>query len=98
MQIFTYYDYPFDDKNKEGPLDSIHYFVLVDPVLVHPDSHISNDSNILKEWKMDNNTKVILILPEDYYSLFSRIFSDQLGEEKIEGYHDLDYLNRIFTV
>ena len=69
--IFTYYDYPFEDKNKELNLESIHYFVLVDCVLVHPDSHIFNGSNILKEWKMDYNLEVILILPEDYYSPFS---------------------------
>ncbi len=95
--IFIYYDYPFEDKNKELPLDSIHYFLLVDSQLIHPDLHISNGSNQLKNIKSDYNTDVILVFPEEYYSPFSWTFFDQLTEEEIEAYYNLDYLNRIFS-
>ncbi len=95
--IFIYYDYPFEDKNKELPLESIHNFLLVDNQLVHPDLHISNGSNVLKNLKLEYNTDVILVLPEEYYSPFSWTFFDQLTTEEIEAYYNLDYLNRIFS-
>ena len=95
--IFIYYDYPFEDKNKDLPLESIHYFLLVDNQLIHPDLHISNGSNILKNLKLEYNTDVVLVFPEQYYSAFSWTFFDQLTEEEIEAYYNLDYLNRIFS-
>ncbi|MFX0153809.1 MAG: hypothetical protein ACFE9Q_04705, partial [Candidatus Hodarchaeota archaeon] len=95
--IFIYYDYPFEDKNKELPLESIHYFLLVDNQLVHPDLHISNGSNLLKNLKYTYNEDVILMFPEEYYSPFSWTFFDQLSKEEIEAYYSLDYLDRIFS-
>jgi len=93
--IFIYYDYPFEDKNKELNLESVHYFLTVDSQLVHPSLHISNGTNKLIELKSSYNTEVILILPKDYYSPFSMRFFDQLSEEEIEAYYNLEYLNRI---
>ncbi len=90
-----YYDYPFEDKNKNLTLESIHYFLIVDNQFSHPNLHISNGSNILKNLKSSYNTDVILILPKDYYSPFSLRFFDQLSEEEIEAYYSLEYLNRI---
>jgi hypothetical protein len=95
--IFIYYDYPFENKNKELPLESIHNFLLVDDQLVHPDSHISNGANVLKNLKLQYNANVILVFPEDFYSPFSWTFFDQLSTEEIEVYYNLDYLNRIFS-
>ncbi len=95
--IFIYYDYPFEDKNKNFPLESIHNFILVDNQLVHPNLHISNGTNILKNLKLTYNTDVVLVFPEEYYSPFSWTFFDQLSEEEIESYYNLDYLNRIFS-
>ena len=95
--IFIYYDYPYEDKNKELPLESIHYFLTVDGQLVHPSLHISNGTNILQNLKSSYNTEVILILPNDYYSPFSWQFFDQLSEEELESYYSLDYLNKIFS-
>ena len=93
--IFIYYEYPFEDKNKELDLDLVHYFLTVDDDLVHPSLHISNGTNKLKELKSSYNTEVILILPKKYYSPFSMRFFDQLSEEEIEAYYNLEYLNRI---
>ncbi|KKN47290.1 hypothetical protein LCGC14_0664410 [marine sediment metagenome] len=95
--IFMYYDYPFEDKNKELTLESIHFFFIVDNQLVHPNLHISNGSNILKDLKLGYNTEVILVLPKDYYSPLSWRFFDQLSEEETEAYYNLEYLNRIFS-
>ncbi|KKL74316.1 hypothetical protein LCGC14_2066100, partial [marine sediment metagenome] len=95
--IFMYYDYPFEDQNKEITLESIHFFFIVDNQLVHPDLHISNGSNILKDLKLGYNTEVILVLPKDYYSPLSWRFFDQLSEEETEAYYNLEYLNRIFS-
>jgi len=95
--IFIYYDYPFEDKNKEFNFELIYYFLTVDSHLVHPSLHIFNGTNILKNLKSLYNTEVILILPKDYYSQFSWRFFDQLSEEEIEAYYNLEYLNRIFS-
>ncbi|MEE9377064.1 MAG: hypothetical protein V3V33_03415 [Candidatus Lokiarchaeia archaeon] len=95
--IFIYYDYPFEDKNKELNFELIYYFLIIDSHLVHPSLHISNGINKLKELKSSYNTEVILILPKDYYSQFSWRFFDQLSEEEIEAYYNLEYLNRIFS-
>ena len=95
--IFMYYDYPFEDKNKNLTLESIHYFLLVDNQFFHPNLHISNGSNKLKSLKLYHDTEVILVLPEDYYSPLSWRFFDQLSEEEIEAYYNLEYLNRIFS-
>lgn len=95
--IFIYYDYPFEDKNKELNFGSIHYFLTVDNQLVHPSLHISNGTNILKNLKSSYNTDVILILPDDYYLPFSWQFFDQLTEEERESYYSLNYLNKIFS-
>jgi hypothetical protein len=95
--IFMYYDYPFEDKNKNLTLESIHYFLIVDNQFVHPNLHISNGSNILKNLKLAYDTEVILVLPKDYYSPLSWRFFDQLSEEEIEAYYNLEYLNRIFS-
>jgi len=43
------------------------------------------------------NTEVVLILPQEYYLPFSWKFFDQLNEEEIEPYYNLDYLNRTFS-
>ncbi|MFW9880171.1 MAG: hypothetical protein ACFFG0_44420, partial [Candidatus Thorarchaeota archaeon] len=93
--IFIYYDYPYEDKNKDLNLDSIHFFLTVDPQLVHPSLHISNGTNILKNLKSSYNTEVILILPDNYYLPFSWQFFDQLTEEERESYYSLNYLNKI---
>ena len=95
--IYIYYDYPFEDKNKERTLESIHYFLLVEPQYIHPSLHISNGINILKELKSSYSTEVILTLPKDYYSPFEWRFFDQLNEEEFETYFSLEYLNRIFS-
>ena len=95
--IFIYYDYPFEDKNKTLPLDSIYSFLVVDNELVHPNLHISNGSNVLKNLKSLYNTDVILILPDEFYSPFSWTFFEQLSEDEIEAYYNLDYLNRIYS-
>ncbi|MFW9902314.1 MAG: hypothetical protein ACFFDY_13690, partial [Candidatus Thorarchaeota archaeon] len=95
--IFIYYDYPFEAKNKDLSLESIHNFLLVDDQLVHPDLHISNGSNVLKNLKSHYNTDVILVFPKEFYSPFSWTFFDQLSEDEIEAYYNLDYLNRIFS-
>jgi hypothetical protein len=95
--LFIYYDYPFEDKNKELPLESIHNFLLVDGQLVHPYLHISNNSNILKNLKIQYNKDIILVFPENFYSPFSWTFFDRLNEAEIEAYFNLDYLNRILS-
>ncbi|NVM35982.1 MAG: hypothetical protein HWN81_10320 [Candidatus Lokiarchaeota archaeon] len=95
--IFLYYDYPYEEKNQELSLTSLHYFFLIENQFLHPNLHISNDSNILKDWKSFHNTEVILVLPEDYYLPFSWRFFDSLNEGEIEAYYNLDYLNRIFS-
>jgi hypothetical protein len=92
-----YYDYPFEDKNKELTLESIHYFLIVGNQFVHPNLHISNGSTLLKNLKLGYNTEVILVLPKDYYSPLSWRFFDQLSEEETEAYYNLEYLNRIFS-
>ncbi len=96
--IFMYYDYPFEEKNKELTLESIHYFLIVDNQFIHPNLHISNGSNILKNLKSVYDTEVVLVLPKDYYSPLNWRFFDQLSEEEIEAYYNLEYLNRIFSV
>ncbi|MEE9378718.1 MAG: hypothetical protein V3V33_11870 [Candidatus Lokiarchaeia archaeon] len=95
--IFLYYDYPYEEKNKNLSLVSTHYFFMIEDQFLHPNLHISNDSNILKNWKSFLNTEVILVIPEDYYLPFSWRFFDQLSEEEIDVYYNLDYLNRIFS-
>ncbi len=95
--IYIYYDYPFKDKNKELTLESIHYFLLVETQYIHPSLHISNGTNMLKELKSSYNTEVVLILPKDYYSPFEWTFFDQLNEEEVDTYFNLEYLNRIFS-
>ena len=93
--IFIYYDYPFEDKNKELDLESVHYFLTVDSTIVHPSLHISNGTNRLQELKSSYNTEVVLVLPKYYYSPLSWRFFDELSEEETEAYYNLDYLNRI---
>jgi hypothetical protein len=95
--IFIYNDYPFEEKDTDIELESIHYFLIVDNLLVHPSNHISNGTNILKELKSTYNTNVVLILPTEYYSQFSWRFFDSLNNEEIEAYYNLNYLNRIFS-
>jgi len=95
--IFVYYDYPYEDKNEELELEAIHYFLLLDSVYVHPSSHISNGTNILKELKSSYGTDVILILPKNFYLPFSWQFFDEISEEEIEAYYNLEYVNRIFS-
>ncbi|HEC37404.1 MAG TPA: hypothetical protein ENI29_04150 [bacterium] len=95
--IFMYYDYPFEEKNKDLTLESINYFLIVDNQFTHPNLHISNGSNILKNLKLEYDTEVILVLPKDYYSPLSWRFFDQLSEEEIEAYYNLEYLNKIFS-
>ncbi|KON28823.1 hypothetical protein AC481_00190 [miscellaneous Crenarchaeota group archaeon SMTZ-80] len=93
--IFVFYDYPFEDKNEELELESIHYFLIIESVYMHPSSHITNGTNRLKELKSFYNREVILILPKSFYSPFSWQFFDQISEEEIEIYYNLKYLNRI---
>ncbi|MFW9826220.1 MAG: hypothetical protein ACFFEY_01205, partial [Candidatus Thorarchaeota archaeon] len=86
-----------EDSNGDLDLDAIHYFLLVETHYIHPSSHISNGSNILKELKSSYSTDVVLVLPKYYYSPFSWNFFDELTNEEIEAYYDLNYLNRIFS-
>ena len=95
--IFIYFDYPFEDKNKDLELEGINYFLIIDDQYVHPSLHISNGINILKDLKSSYNTEVILILPKEYYLPFNWQFFDQLSDEELEAYYHLDYLNRIFS-
>jgi hypothetical protein len=96
-EIFIYYDYPFEDKNRELILEEIHYFLIINNQLAHPNLHISNNINILKNLKSFYNTDVILILPKEYYLAFSWQFFEELTEEETESYYNLNYLNRIFS-
>jgi hypothetical protein len=96
-EIFIYYDYPFEDKNRELILEEIHYFLIINNQLAHPNLHISNNINILKNLKSFYNTDVILILPKEYYLAFSWQFFEELTEEETEAYYNLNYLNRIFS-
>ncbi|MFX1503940.1 MAG: hypothetical protein ACFFDH_23460, partial [Promethearchaeota archaeon] len=95
--IFIYYDYPFEDENKDLALEATDYFLLLDIHYVHPSSHFSNGTNILKELKSSYGTDVILILPKNFYLPFSWQFFDEISEEEIEAYYNLEYLNRIFS-
>ncbi len=95
--IFMYYDYPFEDKNKERTLESTNFFLIIENQFIHPNSHISNGSNILQNVKLVYNREVVLVLPKDYYSPLSWRFFDQLSEEELEAYYNLEYLNRIFS-
>jgi len=95
--IFMYYDYPFEDRNKERTLESTNFFLIIENQFIHPNFHISNGSNILKNLKSVYHREVVLILPKDYYSPLSWRFFDQLSEEEIEAYYNLEYLNRIFS-
>jgi hypothetical protein len=95
--IFIYYDYPFEDKDKELALEEIHYFLLLDSHYVHPSSHISNGTNILKELKSSYDTDIIIILPKNFYLPFRWQFFDEISEEETEAYYNLEYLNRIFS-
>jgi hypothetical protein len=95
--IFIYYDYPFEDKDKELTLEEIHYFLLLDSHYVHPSSHIFNGTNILKELKSSYGTDVIVILPKNFYLPFSWQFFDEISAEETEAYYNLEYLNRIFS-
>ncbi|MFX1462892.1 MAG: hypothetical protein ACFFBF_07550, partial [Promethearchaeota archaeon] len=95
--IFIYFDYPFEDKNRDLELEAINYFLTLDDQYIHPSLHISEGINILKELKSTYNTDVILILPKEYYLPFNWQFFDRLSYEEIEAYYHLDYLNRIFS-
>lgn len=95
--IFMYYDYPFEDKNKELTLESTNFFLIIENQFIHPNFHISNGSNILKNMKSVYNREVVLVLPKDYYSPLSWRFFDQLNEEELEAYYNLEYLNKIFS-
>ncbi|MFX1569941.1 MAG: hypothetical protein ACFFCV_16425, partial [Promethearchaeota archaeon] len=95
--IFLYYEFPFEDKDEEFEFDLFHYFLLLNKSLVSPNMHYSNGTNVLKSLKLKYNTEVILLLPENYYSPFSWTFFDQLSEQDIETYYNLNYLNRIFS-
>jgi len=94
--IFIYYDYPFEDKNEELELESIHYFLIIDSLYIHPSSHITNGTNRLKQLKSFYNREIILILPKTFYTPFNWQFFDKLSEQEIEAYYNLEYLNRIF--
>jgi hypothetical protein len=95
--IFIYYDYPFEDKNTNLNLESIHFFLTVDKELVHPSLHISNGSNRLQNLKSTYNTDVLLILPDNYYLPFNWRFFDQLTQEERESYYSLNYFNKILS-
>ncbi len=95
--IFVYYDYPFEDENENLALMSIHFFKAVEYQLVHPALHNISGSNNLKNIKLFFLTNVILILPKEFYLPFSWQFFDQLSNEEIESYYELEYLNRIFS-
>ena len=95
--IFIYYDYPFEDRNKELTLESTNFFLMIENQFIHPNLHISNGSNILQNLKSRYNREVVLVLPKDYYSPLSWRFFDQLSEEELEVYYNLEYLNRIFS-
>lgn len=95
--IFLYYDYPYEEHNQSLSLTSIDYFLLIENQFLYPNLHISNGSNVLKNLKSDDNTEVILILPEHYYLPFSWKFFDQLSEQQLDTYYNLNYLNRIFS-
>jgi len=95
--IFIYYDYPFEDRNKNRTLESTNFFLMIENQFIHPNLHISNGSNILQNLKSRYNREVVLVLPKDYYSPLSWRFFDKLSEEEIEAYYNLEYLNRIFS-
>ena len=93
--IFIYYGYPYEDKNEELSLGSIHFLLTINEQLLHPSLHNSTGTNVLKNLKEAYNREVILILPKEFYLLSSWQFFDQLSEEEIEAYYNLEYLNRI---
>ncbi|MFX1469891.1 MAG: hypothetical protein ACFFB8_14645, partial [Promethearchaeota archaeon] len=95
--IFIYFDYPFEDKNRDLELEAINYFLTLDDQYIHPSLHVSDGINILKDLKSTYNSEVILILPKEYYLPFNWQFFDKLSDEELEAYYYLDYLNRIFS-
>ena len=95
--IFIYYGYPYEDKNGELPLRSIHSFIEINEQLLHPSLHNSTGTNIFKDLKEAYGTEVILILPKELYLLFGWKFFDELSEEELEVYYNLESLNRIFS-
>ncbi len=95
--IFIYYGYPYEDKNLTLVLGSVYLLLTINESLLHPSLHNLNGANVLKNVSETYVTEVILILPKEFYLPSSWQFFDQLSEEEIEAYYDLQYLNRIFS-
>ena len=94
--IFMYYDYPFDDPNKEFRGRDIHYFRSNMTYLYHPDNHTNEKGvNLLQEIKKEHGTDVYIILDDTYLSLKGWQSHGRLSEKELEEYYNLDYLNKI---
>ena len=96
--VFTYYDYPFDDKGAAIIYRDEDYFIFLrhEIDLFPPSNHFDeNGTNVLKEIKETEGTDVFLLFSDEYivnkgFELFGR-----LSDEELEEYYSLIYLNKI---
>jgi hypothetical protein len=96
--VFTYYDYPFDDKGVAISYNGEDFFIFLrhEIDLFPPSNHFDeNGTNILKEIKETEGTDVYLLFSDEYivnkgFDLFGR-----LSDEELEEYYSLIYLNKI---
>ncbi len=96
--ILMYYDYPYEDNNRELSPEEIHLFVKHYLDLFPPDNHFNESGyNILQELKKENNSDVYITLDDFYYLNTGWEVYGHLNQEELERYYDLSYINKIYS-
>ena len=96
--MFYYYDYPYDENDKDLDGRDTHYFKDVqDNELFDPDEHIDNGTNKLQELKEEYETDVIITLDDQYYLNKEWATYGYVSKEEQEEYYEMEYLNRIYS-
>ncbi|KKK81419.1 hypothetical protein LCGC14_2813640, partial [marine sediment metagenome] len=96
--IFIFYDYPYDNNNRELQGEEIHFFIKHYLDLFPPDNHFNETGhNILQKLKEEKKTDVYITLDNFYYMNTGFEVYNHLTQGEVEKYYSLSYVNKIFT-
>jgi hypothetical protein len=96
--IFMYYDYPYEDDNKELQSYELHYFIRHEKNLFPPGNHFDeNGTNILQTLKNEYNSDVFILFEKDYILFENFQPLRHLTDEEIEEYYSLLYIDKVFS-